>query len=415
VVKEDSVGGHLKRHAGAYVGTAMVPVLGTGIGALIDAARKRSNLIKTADERVVSAKTAAALGGERMMSANLKPALRELAARSQQVTEFAQGQYVAGLLGIKNAVRLPNFVGFGPVRSQIAQNARKIRGIDQVRGEALKKALQPKREKLVKATKDIYQKEKREALAAMNSDSRDIQGWLGSQNYYSPLARKTKEVRSAYGLMLDQVKSRNSALTGRLNRVSELAARSGRIVEFGDGEADEAVIAALKAAASADESPAQRAMLLKRGLIQMVKGQLVINERGYDLMKKAGMPPKLTPEERREEIAGTEEKRLSRFNHGEHGGHGVEFARGDYALASAEGVLSKLNPAFSLARSRSLTLGGAKAAAARVPRRGTAEVKKLADAVRWHRNNRKLALKNLPHNVNSEQGIFEKIYEGYPY
>jgi hypothetical protein len=102
----------------------------------------------------------------------------------------------------------------------------------------------------------------------------------------------------------------------------ELAARSGRIVEFGDGGADEAVLAALKAAASADESPAQRAMLLKSGLIEMVKGQLVINERGYDLMKKAGMPPKLTPEERREEIAGTEEKRLSRF----------EFARGDFAI-----------------------------------------------------------------------------------
>lgn len=43
-------------------------------------------------------------------------------------------------------------------------------------------------------------------------------------------------------------------------------------MEFGDGEADEAVLAALKAAASADETPAQRAMLLKRGLIEMVKG-----------------------------------------------------------------------------------------------------------------------------------------------
>ena len=101
-------------------------------------------------------------------------------------------------------------------------------------------------------------------------------------------------------------------------------------MEFGDGGADDAVIAALKAAASADESPAQRAMLLKRGLIQMVKGQLVINERGYDMMKKAGMPPKLTPEERREEIAGTEEKRLSRFDHRGHREHRVEFARGDY-------------------------------------------------------------------------------------
>jgi hypothetical protein len=85
-------------------------------------------------------------------------------------------------------------------------------------------------------------------------------------------------------------------------KLRELAARSGRIVEFGDGGANESVLMALKAAASADETPAQRAMLLKRGLIEMVKGQLVINERGYDMMKKAGMPPKLTPEERREEI-----------------------------------------------------------------------------------------------------------------
>ncbi|NDG72642.1 MAG: hypothetical protein EBY32_15370 [Proteobacteria bacterium] len=65
-------------------------------------------------------------------------------------------------------------------------------------------------------------------------------------------------------------------------------------------------------------------MLLKRGLIEMVKGQLVINERGYDMMKKAGVPPKLTPEERREEIMGTEEeKRLSRFDHRGHREHRV--------------------------------------------------------------------------------------------
>lgn len=161
VVKDRGVGAHLKRHAGAYTGTLIAPVLGTGVGALIDVARKRPNIVKTSEmEPAVSDKTAALLRlrGPVLMSANLKPALRELAARS------------------------------------------------------------------------------------------------------------------------------------------------GRFVEFGDGGADEAVLAALKAAASADETPAQRAMLLKRGLIQMVKGQLVINERGYDMMKKAGMPPKLTPEERREEI-----------------------------------------------------------------------------------------------------------------
>ena len=111
----------------------------------------------------------------------------------------------------------------------------------------------------------------------------------------------------------------------------ELAARSGRIVEFGDGDADEAVLGALKAVASADESSAQRAMLLKRGLIEMVKGQVVITERGYEMMQKAGVPPKLTPEERREEIAGTEEKRLSRFDHRGHREHRVELAQGQHA------------------------------------------------------------------------------------
>jgi len=97
VVKERSVGAHLNRHAGAYVGTVLAPVLGTGIGALIDVARKKSSLIKTADENAVSARTAAALGGiNRNLSANLKPALRELAARSEKLTEFAMVRDASG-------------------------------------------------------------------------------------------------------------------------------------------------------------------------------------------------------------------------------------------------------------------------------------------------------------------------------
>lgn len=297
VVKDRGVGAHLKRHAGAYTGTLIAPVLGTGVGALIDVARKRPNIVKTSEmEPAVSDKTAALLGlrGPVLMGSNLKSALRELAARSGRIVEFgdggadeavlgaltavasadessaqramllkrgliemvkgqvvitergyemmqkagvppkltpeerreeiagteekrlsmfdhrehrvefAQGQYVAGLLGVKNPVRIHKTQRFfptnGPVRDQIAQNARKIRGIDQVKGESLRKALQPKRDKLVKSTKDIYQKQKRGAVASMNSDSQDIQGWVGSQNYYSPLARKTKEVRAAYGL-----------------------------------------------------------------------------------------------------------------------------------------------------------------------------------------------------------------------
>jgi hypothetical protein len=162
----------------------------------------------------------------------------------------------------------------------------------------------------------------------------------------------------------------------------ELAARSGRIVEFGDGEADEAVLAALKAGASADETPAQRAMLLKRGLIEMVKGQLVINERGYAMMQKAGMPPKLTPEERREEIAGTEEKRLSRFNHGEHGGHGVEFARGDW-LAKLKGSVSAAGGLTGKVPQNVINANKIP----RFPLRGSIESSELAGAARWVKNN----------------------------
>jgi hypothetical protein len=116
VVKERSVGAHLNRHAGAYVGTVLAPVLGTGIGALIDAARKKSSLIKTADENAVSARTAAALGGiNRNLSADLKPALRELAARSEKLTEFAMvrdanGQFVEvddkGGMGVGTALKV---------------------------------------------------------------------------------------------------------------------------------------------------------------------------------------------------------------------------------------------------------------------------------------------------------------------
>jgi hypothetical protein len=103
-------------------------------------------------------------------------------------------------LGVKNAVRLPKSLGFDHVRRQIARNAKEMRKIDRIKGESLKKALQPKRDQLAKATKEIYQKEKRAASASMYSDSEIIQGSLGSRNYYSPLAKKTKAVRASYGL-----------------------------------------------------------------------------------------------------------------------------------------------------------------------------------------------------------------------
>lgn len=102
VVKDRGVGSHLQRNAGAYLGTAMFPVVGTGVGAVIDYLRKRPNIVKTKDESPVSARTAAALRLDQrpvLMGRNLKPALRELAARSERIVEFAQGQYVAGLLG----------------------------------------------------------------------------------------------------------------------------------------------------------------------------------------------------------------------------------------------------------------------------------------------------------------------------
>lgn len=62
VVKDRGVGAHLKRHAGAYVGTVIAPVVGTAVGAIIDSARKKPNIIKTAEEAAVSDRTAAMLG-----------------------------------------------------------------------------------------------------------------------------------------------------------------------------------------------------------------------------------------------------------------------------------------------------------------------------------------------------------------
>jgi hypothetical protein len=93
-------------------------VLGTGIGALIDAARKKNNIIKTSEmEPPVSDRTAALLGlrGPVLMGRNdIKPALRELAARSEKITEFAlvrdaNGQLVEsdnGGSGFKTAAKV---------------------------------------------------------------------------------------------------------------------------------------------------------------------------------------------------------------------------------------------------------------------------------------------------------------------
>jgi hypothetical protein len=323
VVKDRGVGAHLKRHAGAYTGTLIAPVLGTGVGALIDVARKRPNIVKTSEmEPAVSDKTAALLGlrGPVLMSANLKPALREFGSSGLA----RLGRVQAALARIDDSLSLRQGAlakhGGGPGGWASVKASR----------DSLK---QQQRAQLSKFRQKLNQSELRYEQYPPDFHpsfgSGPQIGWGPAFADYPKFPRDKK-----YNL--------DASLAPALR---ELAARSGRIVEFGDGAADEAVIAALKAAASADESPAQRAMLLKRGLIEMVKGQLVINERGYDLMKKAGMPPKLTPEERREEIAGTEEKRLSRF----------EFARGDYAIPFLKNALQSMKgqnpPAWAARRS----------------------------------------------------------------
>ncbi len=311
VVKEESVGGHLRRHAGAYVGTALAPVLGTGIGALIDAARKRSNLIKTSDESVVSARTAAALGGrERLMSANLKPALRELA-----LVRDANGQLVEdgnnGGSGFKTAAK----VGLGAA------------------GVAGGAVLGTRYYHANKAVQEAGGWRKNWSDLSKMSQAGDAQGMMDWSKNISATAQNS--ARQGWMGKLGKVGNVLTKFSANLKpALRELAARSGRILEFGDGEANEAVIAALKAVASADESPAQRSMLLKQGLIEMVKGQVVITERGYEMMQKAGVPPKLTPEERREEIA-------------ESSGAKREFARGDYLLkarkwASNEALMGRM-------------------------------------------------------------------------
>ena len=271
-------------------------------------------------------------------SANLKPALRELAARSGRIVEFGDDLEMRAKAAAESMYK-----GKAKARDVARSADWFMRHPEAIPGD----------ESAV-----IGQLPSGGKTALMGAGLTGLGVWHHNllKNDPSRFFRHLPKATMAGGLLLAGMGAERLRQERQRNRVSELAARSGRIVEFGDGEANEAVIAALKAAASADETPAQQAMLLKSGLIEMVKGQLVINERGYDMMKKAGMPPKLTPEERREEIAGTEEKRLSRFNHNrapgqaggrategwlqrgemsgservkEHGGHGVEFARGD--------------------------------------------------------------------------------------
>ena len=243
-------------------------------------------------------------------SANLKPALRELAARSGRIVEFGDDLEMRAKAAAESMYK-----GKAKARDVARSADWFMRHPEAIPGDET-------------ASSGQLPSGGKTALMGAGIAGLGVLNHKLVKNDPSRFFRHLPKATMAGGLLLAGMGAERLRQERQRSRVSELAARSGRIVEFGDGGADEAVLGALKAVASADESPAQRAMLLKQGLIEMVKGQVVITERGYEMMQKAGMPPKLTPEERREEIAGTEEKRLSMF----------EFARGDYAIPALKKI-----------------------------------------------------------------------------
>ena len=254
-------------------------------------------------------------------SANLKPALRELAARSGRIVEFGDDLEMRAKAAAESMYK-----GKAKARDVARSADWFMRHPEAIPGDET-------------ASSGQLPSGGKTALMGAGIAGLGVLNHKLVKNDPSRFFRHLPKATMAGGLLLAGMGAERLRQERQRNRVSELAARSGRIVEFGDGDADEAVLSALKAVASADESSAQRAMLLKRGLIEMVKGQVVITERGYEMMQKAGVPPKLTPEERREEIAGTEERRLSMFDHRGHREHRVELARGDYAIPAMRKIL----------------------------------------------------------------------------
>ena len=124
-----------------------------------------------------------------------------MAALTPGMIEFGAGSRIAELVGAKNPIKLlKGRSGLESARNSLATKAREVRSIDRVRGESLKKALQAKRARVANEAKGIYQAQKSAAMGALREDSELIQGALGSKNYFSPLAKKTKAVRASYGL-----------------------------------------------------------------------------------------------------------------------------------------------------------------------------------------------------------------------
>ena len=124
-----------------------------------------------------------------------------MAALTPGMLEFGAGSRIAELVGVRNPIKLlKGRSGLDAARNSLATKAREVRSIDRVRGESLKKALQAKRARVANEAKGIYQAQKSAAMGALREDSELIQGALGSKNYFAPSARKTKAVRSSYGL-----------------------------------------------------------------------------------------------------------------------------------------------------------------------------------------------------------------------
>ncbi len=116
VKKESGVGGHLERHAGAYLGTLVAPGLGTGVGWLIDRARRRHNIERTRLEKSLPAALALALTKGLALSA-LTPRMIELATDEENKRRYHPMAGTIGALAVPGIAQAA--VGHGTMQTII--------------------------------------------------------------------------------------------------------------------------------------------------------------------------------------------------------------------------------------------------------------------------------------------------------
>jgi hypothetical protein len=170
--------------------------------------------IIAARKRVLSQKAIAEVG--RLKDEGGSGAELSMKTIKTRIKELARGERIAKLAGFKPIhIARGREPGVGFVGTRWGRMARDVRKIDQIKGASLKSSMQPKRDAVIKDLRGEAREVISKRKAALREDSETIQGSLGSSGFRSPLARKTAEVRKAYGL--SSIAGRIKELAGRLD------------------------------------------------------------------------------------------------------------------------------------------------------------------------------------------------------